>query len=100
MLKHTPLVKHTPESQCVPTAWPAHDCAAVLVVVVPVVVLPVNIVVALVLLLTVDADVDVDDASTHTPALHAPDSPETAHDVPSPIIGPAKQLPSKQTPES
>ena len=86
--------------QCVPTAWPAHDCTAVLVVVVPVVVLPVNTVVAVVLLLAVDVDVDVDDGNTHTPALHVPDWPDSTHDVPSPSIGPAKQLHSKQTPES
>ena len=88
--------------QCVPTACPTHDCTAVLVVVVAVVVLPVNAVVTLVLVLLLpagDVDVDVDVARMHTPDPHVPDAPPTMHAVPSASIGPAKQLPSKQTPD-
>ena len=86
--------------QCVPTACPTHDCTAVLVVVVAVVVLPVNAVVTLVLVLLLPAgDVDVDVARMHTPDPHVPDAPPTMHVVPSASIGPAKQLPSKQTPD-
>ena len=99
-MKHTPLMKQTPEKQCVPTACPVHDNTAVLVVVVAVVVLPVNTVVTLVLVLLADVGIDDDVDSRHTPDPHVPDVPFTVQTVPSASIGPAKQLPSKQTPVS